>query len=134
MALILLAVTEKVAVQLADVVLAERDRLVRLRDEIHNLRVARNLLLVARLEPADAGPAENRFDLLIGERAALDARGRADALDGGDVSERIQPLGRKPARGPPRPSKRLDARQEAQHAGGEGRRVGWEQFHINIQI
>ena len=62
-------------VQLADVVLAERDRLVRLRDALADLRVTRALLLVARLEAADTCLTQERLDLVVGERAALDPRG-----------------------------------------------------------
>ena len=64
-ALVLLAVAKQVAVQLADVVLAERDRAVRVDDEIDGLGVARDLLLIARGESADADPAEKRLDLVI---------------------------------------------------------------------
>ena len=75
MAGVLLAVTQEVTVQLADVVLAERDRSVRLRDELDNLCIARDLLLVARLEAADTCLTQERLDLVIGEGAALDPRG-----------------------------------------------------------
>jgi len=85
-ALVLLTVAKKVEVQPTDVVLAERDRTVRADDEIDRLGVARDLLLVARGESADADAAQKRLDLVVGERAALDARGRADALDGGDLA------------------------------------------------
>jgi hypothetical protein len=129
-----LAVAKQVTVQLADMVLAERDRTVRVDDEIDGLGVARDLLLIARGETADADPAEKRLDLVVGERAALDARGRADALDGGDLAERVQPVGRKRARCPPGAAELLDAGQEPQHAGGELGRSGREHSHIDIQI
>ena len=57
--LVLLALSKKVAVQLSDVVLAEGDRTVRIDDQIDGLRVARDLLLIARGESPDADSAEN---------------------------------------------------------------------------
>jgi hypothetical protein len=103
-------------------------------DKIHNLCVARNLLLIARSKAANADSAQQRFHFVITERTALDARGRTDALDRGDASQRGEPFGRQRSSRAPRAAELLNACEEPHHARRELRRFGREYGHIDSQI
>jgi hypothetical protein len=101
MAGILLAVDEKIAVQLPDVVLGDGDVFPRPEDQLHRLGVAGHCLLVAGGEGLDPRVGEQPLDLAVGELAPLDARRGADAFDRRDAPKRRQAFGRqRPERAP----------------------------------
>jgi hypothetical protein len=77
-------VAQQDLVQLLDVVLVERDVLPGREHQIHHLGVAGHFLLVAGGEGLDLQVGQQALDLAVRQLAALDAGGRANALDGGD--------------------------------------------------
>ena len=72
-ALVLVGVFEQDAMKLPDGVLGERDVGAGLEDQLHQLGVARDLLLVAAAEGAHIEPGQELLDLVVAELDALDA-------------------------------------------------------------
>ncbi len=73
MPLILVAVSEQVAVELLDVVLGDGDVRPGQENRFHHIGVTCDLLFVAGTESPDFEVAEQAFDLPVGQLAALDA-------------------------------------------------------------
>ena len=119
MPLVLLAVDEQVAVQLLDVVFGDRDLFPRPEHELHRFGVAGDLLLVAGGEGLDVEVGEQAFDLAVGELAALDPGGGADALDGRDAPQRRQPFGRDGSERPPGALELVDLGDQRQDLRGD---------------
>ena len=121
MPLVLGRVDQQVAVELADVVLGERDRVIGAEDRLHHLGVAGDLLLVAGGERADADVGEQSFDLTVAEVRAFDPGRGADALDGSDMAEARQPLRRDPTDRSPRALELVDLRDQRQDFGRDAK-------------
>ena len=72
--------------ELADHVFRDGDLLEGIKHLIHDIGVTGDLLLIACLELSDVQAAQQVLDLTISELGSLDARGRADTLNGGDFA------------------------------------------------
>lgn len=72
MPLVLLAVAQKVAVQLFDVILGDGDVLPGMEDCLRDLGIAGNLLFVAGVEPFDFQIGKQSLYLAVGEFASFD--------------------------------------------------------------
>jgi hypothetical protein len=81
--LVLLGVAQKVAVKLLDMVFVDGNVLPGGKDGFHDSGIASYFLLVAALEFLDFQVGKQSLDLAVGQLAALDAGGGADAFDGG---------------------------------------------------
>lgn len=87
MPFILGRICKKVAVELTDMVLSERDCVVNTEDCLHHFRVAGNLLFVARRKGPQANVCKQPFDLSIGEARSFDTCGGTDTLNCRDAPE-----------------------------------------------
>ena len=114
MPVVLLAVAQQDLVQLLDVVLGERDVLPGREHQVHHLGVAGHFLFVAGGEGLDLQVGQQPLHLPVGQLAALDAGGGADALDGRHAAQRRQPVRRERAQGAPRAFELVDPGNEAQ--------------------
>lgn len=119
MALVLVAETQQVAVELLDMVLGDRDFRPGREDGLHELRIAGNFLLVTGAEGLDLQVREQLFDLPVGQPATLDARRRPDALDGRDAAQGRQAFRRQCAQGSPGPLELVDLGDECKHLRGD---------------
>ncbi len=72
---VLLAVAQQIAMQLKDVVLGDRDVVMGFEHALHDLGIARDLLLIACGKGPDRQIGQQALDLAIGELRALDAGG-----------------------------------------------------------
>ena len=121
---VLLAVAQQDLVQLLDVVLGERDVLPGREHQVHQLGVAGHFLLVAGGEGLDLQVRQQVLHFPVGQLAALDAGGGADALDGGHAPQGRQPVGRERAQGAPGAFELVDPGDEAQDLRGDLEGVG----------
>jgi len=78
-------------------VLGQRDIRLGREDRFHDLGVARHLLFFAGREGLDQKAGQQAFDFTVRQPTVLDAGGRADAFDGGDVQQRRVPVRRQAA-------------------------------------
>lgn len=88
MALILRAVAQEVLWELANHVLRDGDLLEGIKHLIHDIGVTGHLLLIPCLKLSDMQAAQQVLDLTVGEPGSLNARGRANTLNGGDLAQR----------------------------------------------
>ena len=121
---VLFAVDQQVAVQLLDVVLGERDVLPGREHQVHHLGVARHFLLVAGGEGLDLQVRQQALDFTVGQFAALDAGGGADALNRRHAPQGRQTIRRKRAQGTPRALELVDLGDQAQDLRGDLDGVG----------
>lgn len=84
---VLLAVDEQVTMELANMVLRDRDRAPGVEHDPHHLRVSGDFLFIPRGKRGDLEIGEQSFDIAVGKPAALDPCRRADALDRGDMPQ-----------------------------------------------
>ncbi len=124
MALVLRAVAQEVLMELADHVLGDGDLLEGIKHLIHDIGVTGDLLLIACLELGDVQAAQQVLDLTVGELGALDARGRADTLDGGDLAQRREFLRRKAANHAPLPFELVQLGDEPKDLGRDAENGG----------
>lgn len=117
MPLVLYRMRKKVAVELTDMILGERNSFVSTEDDLHHLRIAGNFLLVACRKRPQANVCQQLFDLSVGEACPFDTLGRTDALARSDTSEAGQPFRRDPADRTPSPLEFIDFGDQRQDFG-----------------
>lgn len=124
MAGVLGAVTQEVLMELADHVFRDGDLLEGIEHLIHDIGVTGDLLLIACLELGDVQSAKQILDLAVGELRALNAGGRADTLDGGDLAQRSEFLRRKAANHAPLPFELVQLGDDAEDLGCDAENGG----------
>jgi len=104
-------------VKLADMVFRDGDVVPSLEDGFHRRGVAGDLLFIAAGEGLDLKPGQQMFDLAVGQLAAFDPGGGADALDRGHPAQGIEPLGGKRSQGPLSPFEFIDLAEQCEQSG-----------------
>src|ERR1035437_4791317 len=94
MPLVFVATAQKIAMELLDMVFRDRNLGPCTKDGLHHFGITGNFLFVAAGKFSYLQIGEQALDLAIRKLAALDARGRTDAFDGGDMAQSLQPLRR----------------------------------------
>ena len=84
-------------------------------DGLHDLGVSGDLLLVAGGEGFDLQIGEQALHVAVGEFAALDAGGGADALNGRHAAQGVQALGRQGSQRAPCSFELVDLGDEGEH-------------------
>src|SRR5574340_662341 len=92
---------QQIAMELADVILRQGDRIIGVEDRLHDLGVAGDLLLIARGERADPDIGQQLLNLPVAEPGALDPGRGTDAFYGGDAAQPRQAFRRDPSDRPP---------------------------------
>jgi len=117
-------------VQLVDMVLVERDLTPRGEHQLHQFGVAGYLLFISGLQGPDGQVGQQHLDFPVGEIAALDAGGRADALDGCRPAQGGQAFWRKGAQGTPCALELIDPANQAQDLRGDLKGL-WSKHRTN---
>jgi hypothetical protein len=86
---------QKVSVKLFDMVFRNGNVSPCMEDGFHDFSIAGDFLLVAAVEALDFQVGQQALNLAVGQLAALNAGGRSDAFDGGNMAQRPQPIRRK---------------------------------------
>jgi len=85
-------VNREIAVELPDMVLCQRNCVIGVKDRLHDLGIASDLLLVAHGEQAEPDIRQQLLDLPIAKLGTFDTGRRTDALDRGDAAQAGQTL------------------------------------------
>jgi hypothetical protein len=132
MARILGAVTQEVAMELADHVFRDGDLPEGIAHLIHDVGITGDLLFIPGLEFGDVQAAEQVFDLAVRELGAFDAGGGADTFNGGDLAQAGEFFRGKAAHHAPLAFELVQFRNETEHfrCDGESGREhdGWPSF------
>lgn len=125
MAFVLGAVLQQVTVKLLQHVRGERNVIGVREHLLHDERIARDLLLIAGGEGLGFQATEQSLDLAVAVAGAFDARGGADALDGGDAAQALKPVGCEQLPSAPVALELVDLTDGPKHLGRDGNGV-WQ--------
>ena len=114
MPFVLVAVSEKVAMKLPDMVLGDLDVRPGMEEGVHDFGIASYFLLVAGGERLDFEIAQQTFNVTIRQFASFDAGRRANAFDGRHAAQGAQSLWGQCAKGTPSALEFLNLGDESQ--------------------